>query len=80
VDKLGDEILSDLDKSFIFATYKDLWKTEKQRKNMIAQGVVATQRQGANRKAITVDQFSKTMPFPLALSSTLITHPSTHLL
>jgi hypothetical protein len=67
VDKLGGEILSDVDKSFIFSTYKDLWKTDKQRKNMIAQGVDATQRQGANKKAIIIDQFKKM-------------HHSTHLL
>lgn len=39
VDKLGGEILSDVNNSFIYQAYKDLWLSEKQRKNMLLHGV-----------------------------------------
>lgn len=39
VDKLGGEILSDLNYSFVYQTYKDLWLTEKQRMNMVLEGI-----------------------------------------
>jgi hypothetical protein len=42
VDKLGGDILSDVDHYNIFETYKDLWLTEKQRKNRILQGIGTT--------------------------------------
>jgi len=39
VDKLGGEILSDVNYSYIYETYKDLWLTKKQRKNLVLQGI-----------------------------------------
>jgi hypothetical protein len=40
VDKLGGtEILSDMSHYCIYETFKDLWLTEKQRKNLILQGI-----------------------------------------
>ena len=39
VDKLGGEILSDVNHYGVFETYKDLWLTEKQRKNLVLQGI-----------------------------------------
>ena len=39
VDKLGGEILSDQNNYFIYQTYQDLWLSEKQRKNLVLQGV-----------------------------------------
>jgi hypothetical protein len=65
VDKLGGQLLSDVDNSFIFDTYKDLWKTDKQQKNMIGQGVDGTQRQGATKNAAIVDQFKKQYAIPI---------------
>ncbi len=39
VDKLGGEILSDLDYSYLYQTYRDLWLSEKQRRNMTLWGI-----------------------------------------
>lgn len=39
VDKLGGEILSDVNYYFIYRTYCDLWLTEKKRNNLVMQGI-----------------------------------------
>ena len=39
VDKLGGEILSDINYYYIYQTYKDLWLGKKKRKNMVMQGI-----------------------------------------
>jgi hypothetical protein len=38
VDELGCEILSDVNHYCIYETFRDLWLTEKQRKNLVLQG------------------------------------------
>jgi hypothetical protein len=38
-DKVGGEILSDVSHYCIYETFRDLWLTEKQRKNLVLQGI-----------------------------------------
>lgn len=39
VDKLGGEILSDINYYYVYKTYGDLWLSEKERKNLVLQGL-----------------------------------------
>ena len=39
VDKLGGEIISDVNYYYIYQTYKDLWLSKKKRKNLVLQGI-----------------------------------------
>jgi len=42
--KLGGKTMSEVDKAYIYNTFKDLWLTEKQRKNRVQQGIDKDQR------------------------------------
>jgi hypothetical protein len=43
--KLGGKTMNEIDKAYIYNTFKDFWLTDEQRKNRVQQGIDKNQRQ-----------------------------------
>lgn len=63
--KLGGRTMSELDKAYIYKTFKDFWLTEEQRKNRVMQGIDKTQRQGTSKKDSLVTAFGDRYCIPI---------------
>ncbi len=63
--KLGGKTMNEIDKAYIYNTFKDFWLTEKQRTNSVQQGIDRNQRQGAHKEASLVTAFADRYCIPI---------------